>query len=67
MLNIFISASQAALYLGGYDYCVHIGQCLSGKRKSAYGYCWETRPITEQQFNNLVQKSKVSNAVKQLF
>lgn len=66
VLNIFVSASQAALYLGGYEYCPHIVKCLAGKRKSAYGFYWETRPITEEQFKILLQQSKLSAEVKQL-
>lgn len=66
VVNIFISASQAALSLGGYEYAAHIGKCLAGKRTYAYGYRWEMRPITEEQFSNLVQNSRVGEAVKAL-
>lgn len=66
VLNIFISASQAAVYLGSIDYCAHIGKCLAGKRASAYGYRWETRPITDEQFKLLVKQAKVAECVKRL-
>jgi group I intron endonuclease len=66
VLNIFVSASQASIFLGNSDYCAHIGKCLAGKRASAYGYRWETRPITEAQFKVLVKKAKIADCVKQL-
>ncbi len=66
VINIFVSASQAALSLGGSSYCPHIVKCLSGKRASAYGYKWEARPISEAQFKELLQHAKVSDTVKML-
>lgn len=66
VINIFLSACQAALSLGGYEYCAHIGKCLAGKRKTAYGYKWEFRPITKLQFKELLYKSNLSESVKQL-
>ena len=66
VINIFLSASQAALYLGNQNYSINIGRCLAGKRKIACGYGWEARPITQDQFKELIQRAKVSDAVKQL-
>lgn len=66
VINVFVSAGQAALHLGSYQYCAHIGKCLAGKRHTAYGYRWETRPITNEQFKELVQKAQLPNEVKQL-
>jgi group I intron endonuclease len=66
VINIFISATQAALHLGSEEHCAHIGKCLAGKRKTAYGYKWETRPITEAQFKELVNKAILPDEVKQL-
>lgn len=66
VINIFLSASQAALSLGNQNYSINIGRCLAGKRKSACGYRWEVRPITQDQFKELIQCAKVSDAVKQL-
>jgi group I intron endonuclease len=66
VLNIFVSASQAALYLGSQNYSINIGRCLSGKRKVAYGYQWEARPVTQDQFKELIQRANVSEAIKQL-
>lgn len=67
VVNIFISATQAALHLGGYEYCAHIGKCLAGKRKSAYGFKWETRPITKALQKELVKKAKIAEDAKNLF
>jgi len=66
VINVFVSASQAALYLGSYLHCAHIGKCLAGKRHTAYGYRWETRPITDEQFKELVNKAILPDDVKQL-
>lgn len=65
VLNIFISVSQAAIYLGDYAFNAHISKCLAGKRKTAYGYKWEIRPITNEQFKELITKSALPNNVKQ--
>ena len=63
---MFVTASQAALSLGGYEYCAHIGKCLSGKRSYAYGYRWEMRPITDEYFSRLVRQSNLTENIKVL-
>ena len=65
VLNVFLSTSQAATYLGDYLYNAHISKCITGKRKTAYGYKWETRPITDEQFKELVAKAALPENVKQ--
>lgn len=40
ILHTFNSIHEAANYLGNDNKCSHIGQVISGKRKSAYGYKW---------------------------
>lgn len=67
VVNIFISATQAALHFGGEEYCAHIGKCLAGKRKSAYGFYWESRPITKELQKELIQKADISDRIKNLF
>ena len=64
VLNIFVSAMQAALAIGDAAKRPHIVKCLSGKRSSAYGYLWESRPITDEQFKELLKRSSVNDTVK---
>lgn len=64
VLNIYVSSVQAALSLGDISYRAHIVGCLYGKRKSAYGYRWETRPISEAQFKQLIKQSNINDKVK---
>lgn len=65
VLNVFVSVSQAAIYLGDYAFNAHISRCLTGKRKTAYGYKWESRSITDEQFKELVAKSALPDNAKQ--
>lgn len=53
LLNLYPSAMSAALALGNIDYNKHIAHCCAGRRKTAYGYVWKFREISEQDWKAL--------------
>jgi hypothetical protein len=42
VLRSFESIADAALHLGNKNYRFNISMCISGKKKSAYGYKWKS-------------------------
>lgn len=47
LLNLYPSALAAAVALGNGEYNKHIAHCCAGKRKTAYGYAWKFKEISE--------------------
>lgn len=54
ILNKFATVSQAGIFLGDKNYCHHIGEAISGKRHSAYGYKWELIQISRDEWLHLL-------------
>ena len=53
LLNLYPSALAASIALGDITYNKHIAHCCSGNRKTAYGYKWKFRDISEQDWKAL--------------
>lgn len=53
LLALYPSAFAAASALGNVEYNKHIAHCCSGKRKTAYGYKWKFRDISEAEWKSL--------------
>ena len=53
LLNLYPSALAAAMALGNNEYNKHIAHCCAGKRKTAYGYSWKFREISETDWRAL--------------
>jgi group I intron endonuclease len=53
LLNLYPSALAASIALGNKEYNKHIAHCCAGKRKTAYGYKWRFREISETDWRTL--------------
>lgn len=55
LVQLYPSAFAAAIALGNTEYNKHIAHCCAGNRKTAYGYKWKFKEISEQEWKTLFE------------